>query len=408
MADRTQPGQRNVFNPTAYKPDNNREYHQDYMQTLSFWATDVPVHAQKSGKSTVVKHARLSMPYRKNAYGHIVDAGTTNEMQYNSLYPGALQGSHGVQKSFLIARKDQKPRPRTPPGNPLGKIPSKFVVEPSSSPAAAAQIAAQAFGDTTRSFGPSLHRLEPAREHFVASEKLSGTILPRSTTYVPFRSTSQAPHLPTSPGTRRNLVPAKTEAEAMGNEYLRRKQYKEAARAYSEAIKTDPRNPTLFRNRAAAFGAMGLWDDCAKDTETVVQLMPNNRKAMLRHKAVVDYTSNFNQQRDPGYDRQNLTIVQLLTPEEFTANSYSERLNFKKSLKPPKVRTLTDPMPGNFYEQGAPTTEPLHWAQGRGSRYFWETQLTSPEARKKHRRGGGGFNPGDAWTVNPEPTTVKY
>jgi tetratricopeptide (TPR) repeat protein len=193
----------------------------------------------------------------------------------------------------------------------------------------------------------------------------------------------------------------------MGNELLRRKEYKQAVGAYSEALKTDPRNPTLFRNRAAAFANLGLWDDCLQDTGTVVQLMPNNRKAMLRHKAVVDFTTNFNGIRAPGYDRQNLTVANLLTPEEFTANNYTERLNSKPALKPPKVRTLTDPRPPGFYENGAPTTEPLQWAQSRGSRYFWETQLTSPEARKKHR-GNASNNPGDGWTVNPEPTVIRY
>merc|ERR1711988_1850623 len=74
------------------------------MQTLSFCATDFPVHAQESGKHTVVKAARLSMPHRKNAYGHHIDAGQTIEMQYDSLYPGALQGTHGREVSYLTAR----------------------------------------------------------------------------------------------------------------------------------------------------------------------------------------------------------------------------------------------------------------------------------------------------------------
>jgi len=193
----------------------------------------------------------------------------------------------------------------------------------------------------------------------------------------------------------------------MGNEFLRRKDYKEAVKCYSEALKNDPRNPTLYRNRAASFAALGLWKDCESDTATVVTLMPNNRKAMLRHKAVVDFQGNYNCTRGPGYDRQNLTIVHLLTPEEFTGNNYSSRLTFKTSLKPAKVRTLTDPMPATFFENGAPTTEPLQWAKSRGSRYFWETQLTSPEARNKHK-GGAMRNPGDGWTVNPHPTTINY
>merc|ERR1712167_265461 len=108
-----------------------------------------------------------------------------------------------------------------------------------------------AFGDTTRSFGPMLQRLQPAREHFVVPPKPSGNVVPGTTTYVPNRMTSSARGLPSTPGTRRNLVPAKSEAEATGNELFRRKKYKAAAQAYSAAIKTDPRNSTLFRNRAA-------------------------------------------------------------------------------------------------------------------------------------------------------------
>jgi len=46
MADRSQPGQRGVYHATAYRPDNVRDYHDEYVQTLSYFATDVPVHAQ--------------------------------------------------------------------------------------------------------------------------------------------------------------------------------------------------------------------------------------------------------------------------------------------------------------------------------------------------------------------------
>jgi len=193
----------------------------------------------------------------------------------------------------------------------------------------------------------------------------------------------------------------------MGNEFFRRKEYREAAKAYAAALKTDPRNPTLYRNRAAVFAALGLWKECGRDTGKVVELMPNNRKAMLRHKSVVDFMTNFNKVRAGGYDRQNLTIVNLLTPEEFTANLYSERLTFKKSFKGPSLQSVTDPKPSSWYEQGSPVAEPLKWAQSRGSRYFWESQLTSPESRKKHKNSAL-MNPGDSWTVNPSPTMIKY
>jgi len=214
MADRSQPGQRNVFHSTAYKPDNKRDYHENYMQGLSFWATDFPVHAQKSGASTVAKHTRLSMPHRKNVYGHHVDAGETTEMQYDSLYPGALQGTNGAQKSHLWTRKDQVPRVRTPPGNRQGKIPSKFVVKPSSSPAAAAQIAAQAFGDTTRSFGPRLQRLQPADEHFVVEDSPNGSMCPGRR---PMSHSAQPRKPPTSP-----QAPARDAISCLRSRRLRR------------------------------------------------------------------------------------------------------------------------------------------------------------------------------------------
>jgi len=212
-------------------------------------------------------------------------------------------------------------------------------------------------------------------------------------------------------GFRRTMDKFKSEQEGMiadseamkkqGNAYF-------TFGCYTQAMKGDPRNPTLYINRGAALARVSKWEDCVKDTQTVVALMPNNRKAMVRHKAVVDYLSNFNDMRNPGYDRQNITIANLLTPEEFTCHDFTERANFKQSLKPAKVRTLTDPVPKSFYEGGAPSNEPLKWARERGSRYFWETQGTSPEARAKHRSGGMSTNPGTGWTVNPEPTVIRY
>jgi hypothetical protein len=50
MADLVQSGQRNIYNATDYKPDNKKNYHEDYIQGLSFNAADFPVQAQRSGK----------------------------------------------------------------------------------------------------------------------------------------------------------------------------------------------------------------------------------------------------------------------------------------------------------------------------------------------------------------------
>lgn len=99
--------------------------------------------------------------------------------------------------------------------------------------------------------------------------------------YVPRRGTSEAAHLPASPGTRRNLTPAKSEHEHVGNDALVKSNFKVAVAAYTAAIEQDPRNPMLYRNRAAAYAQLSQFLKAQKDTEMVCQLMPNNRKVSV-------------------------------------------------------------------------------------------------------------------------------
>lgn len=309
-----------------------------------------------------------------------MDCGERVERLYDSLYPAKMFSTFGATQSLQVNLRDQAPRLRTPPPNRDLQIPSKFIPDPS---ATAEQTRTAAFGDTTRSFGPSIAPLTCSQHHFVVPKPMTGDVLPGTTHYVPRRGTSEAPHLPTSPGTRRNLTPAKSDAEERANQHMRQREYKAAVRCYSEALRNDSRNANLYRNRAAANAQLAKFDQVLEDTQKVCQLMPNNRKAIIRHKAVVDYLNNYHECK-PGSDRANLTVAQLLMPEEFSSHNFTTRLTTQLDTRPRSIPTAVDPVHPSFYEKGAPTSEPLIVAQRRGARYFWETQSTSPENRTKH------------------------
>merc|ERR1712010_33228 len=404
MADAAQSGQRNIYKSTQYKPNNKSNYHEEYIQSLSFNAADVPVQAQRSGKVTVAASRTANIGRRDN-YGHRMDCGERVHRIYDSLYPGDLQKTFGETQSFKANLSNQAPRLRPPPPNPGMKIPSKFIPDPS---ATMEQTLTAAFGDTTRSFGPHIMPLQCSPNHFTVPKPMTGECLMGTTQYIPRRGTSEAEHLPSSPGTRRNLTPAKSQAEEVANGLIRSKQYKQAVQCLTQAISGDPRNPVLYRNRAASLWQLARFEEAQRDTNKVCELMPNNRKAMLRHKAVCDYLENYHQ-CTPGSDRGNITVGQLLMPEEFSAHNYTQRLTTQWNTRPVPIPTRVDAHPPSFYEKGSPTSEPLVWAQQRGSRGFWDTQLTSPEGRFKFVHGGKrGGNIGSNWNSNPSPTTVKF
>lgn len=50
-----------------------------------------------------------------------------------------------------------------------------------------------------------------------------------------------------------------------GNTFFKQKQYKEAIRAYSEAIDLDPSDVTFYSNRSACFAALEEWEKAADD-----------------------------------------------------------------------------------------------------------------------------------------------
>ncbi|KAH9682486.1 TPR REGION domain-containing protein [Citrus sinensis] len=83
------------------------------------------------------------------------------------------------------------------------------------------------------------------------------------------------------------------EAEEMslkdkGNEFFKAGNYLKAAALYTQAIKQDPSNPTLFSNRAAAFLHLVKLNKALADAETTISLNPQWEKGYFRKGCILE------------------------------------------------------------------------------------------------------------------------
>lgn len=68
----------------------------------------------------------------------------------------------------------------------------------------------------------------------------------------------------------------------VGNMHIKKKDYKEAYNAYTNAIECDPTNAVLYSNRAAALLQMSKFDDAIKDCEKAIEIDPQFIRARER------------------------------------------------------------------------------------------------------------------------------
>lgn len=73
-----------------------------------------------------------------------------------------------------------------------------------------------------------------------------------------------------------------------GNEFFKAGNYLKAAALYTQAIKQDPSNPTLYSNRAAAFLHLVKLTKALADAETTITLNPNWEKGYFRKGCVLE------------------------------------------------------------------------------------------------------------------------
>jgi len=72
------------------------------------------------------------------------------------------------------------------------------------------------------------------------------------------------------------------EAKAQGSEYFRSSKFPEAVRAYTESVKRNPNDHTVYSNRAAAYMKLGAYDEAIKDCESCLEIDPGFVKAVVR------------------------------------------------------------------------------------------------------------------------------
>lgn len=73
-----------------------------------------------------------------------------------------------------------------------------------------------------------------------------------------------------------------------GNEFFKAGNYLKAAALYTQAIKLDPSNPTLYSNRAAAFLHLVKLSKALADAETTITLNPQWEKGYFRKGCVLE------------------------------------------------------------------------------------------------------------------------
>jgi stress-induced-phosphoprotein 1 len=73
--------------------------------------------------------------------------------------------------------------------------------------------------------------------------------------------------------------------KARGNELYQRQNYEAAKLAYSDAIKVNPNDPSLFTNRAACHMELGKFLKAVKDCDKAIALNPSWMRAYIRKTA---------------------------------------------------------------------------------------------------------------------------
>jgi tetratricopeptide (TPR) repeat protein len=82
-----------------------------------------------------------------------------------------------------------------------------------------------------------------------------------------------------------------------GNEQFKAGNYLKAAALYTQAIKLDPDNPTLYSNRAAAFLHLVKLNKALADADTTIKLKPQWEKGHFRKGCVLESMEHYEEVR---------------------------------------------------------------------------------------------------------------
>ncbi|GMH19989.1 hypothetical protein Nepgr_021830 [Nepenthes gracilis] len=86
-----------------------------------------------------------------------------------------------------------------------------------------------------------------------------------------------------------------TSLKDQGNEFFKAGNYLKAAALYTQAIKKDPNNPTLYSNRAAAFLHLVKLNKALADADMTITLNPNWEKGYFRKGCVLEAMGQYDE-----------------------------------------------------------------------------------------------------------------
>ena len=82
-------------------------------------------------------------------------------------------------------------------------------------------------------------------------------------------------------------------AKEEGNGFFKQDKFPEAVKSYADAIKRNPKDHTLYSNRAAALLKLGAYDDAIRDCDKCLELNPTFVKAFARKGAAYFFTKQY-------------------------------------------------------------------------------------------------------------------
>ncbi|KAH9608045.1 hypothetical protein KSS87_020880 [Heliosperma pusillum] len=88
---------------------------------------------------------------------------------------------------------------------------------------------------------------------------------------------------------------AEVSLKDQGNEFFKAGNYLKAAALYTQAIKIDPNNPTLYSNRAAAFLNLVKLTKALADAEKTISLSPIWEKGYFRKGCILEAMERYNE-----------------------------------------------------------------------------------------------------------------
>lgn len=141
-----------------------------------------------------------------------------------------------------------------------------------------------------------------------------------------------------------------------GNAFFKAGNYLKAAALYTQAIKLDPSNPTLYSNRSAAFLQLVKLNKALADADTTITLNPQWEKGYFRKGCVLEAMGRYDDavvalQDALLYNPQSVEVSkkikklsQLAKDKRWTENLENIRSSFdvKKYLEPLKYELNTD------------------------------------------------------------------